>query len=461
MEYVKLTKKIGIYFIGNLSTKLMSSIMIFIYAFYINAENLGRYEYIQTLSNIIVPIAFISIWESILKYTLSTKIDNEKMCVINTSAIFSIIISILLFVLGILYYQVIKNEQYSIYIILIYIFFGLSNIWQYYSRCLNETKMYVKSSVIGSFTNLMLILILICIFKLNIMGLFIANILGNCTILIFLEFKMKILKKIHIKNFDVKLLKRMLIFSFPLVINDISLWLITGFGKAIIQTVLGESANGLYSFANKFTIIVNLLGLIINKALTEEMLVSEKKDTFIQLKKIMQELIEKLLVFLILSIPIIMIFYSFIIKTEYYQSKIYVPLLLIYSFIMLISTNLSIVFKITEKTEYQFIATLTGAIITVIISILLINKIKIFGVILGQIIGGLINVIFRYKISKRLINLDIYWNKNFVILMIYLLISILSLRANLLQNIIFEIIILMIFLIIYSKEIRNILNKIF
>ena len=157
--------------------------------------------------------------------------------------------------------------------------------------------MYVKSSVIGAFANLILIVILICIFKLDTKGLFIANIFSNFIILILLECKMKIIKKINIKQFDTRLLKKMLIFSFPLVINDISLWLITGFGKTIIQNILGASANGLYSFANKFTIIVNFLGLIINKALTEEMLISEKEEASIQFKKIMQQLIEKVLVF--------------------------------------------------------------------------------------------------------------------------------------------------------------------
>ena len=54
MRTERLAKKAGIYFIGNLSTKFLSVIVVFIYAFYINAEDLGKYEYIQTISNIIL-----------------------------------------------------------------------------------------------------------------------------------------------------------------------------------------------------------------------------------------------------------------------------------------------------------------------------------------------------------------------------------------------------------------------
>lgn len=458
MKYVKLARKIEIYFIGNISTKLLSAVMIVIYAFYINSESLGKYEYIQTLANIIVPIAFLSIWESILKYMLSTKLDNEKKQVINTSAIFSLIVTTVILIVGIIYYNFVKNEQLYIYIVLVYIFYGLSTVWQYYARCQNKTKIYVKSSVIGAFINLIAIVILICILKMDVKGLFIANIFSNFVILTFLECNLKIIKKINIKQFDTKLLKKMLVFSFPLVINDISLWLITGFGKTIIQNSLGASATGLYSFASKFTIVVNFLGIIINKALTEEMLVLEKNEATLQLEKILQQLIEKALIFLTLCIPIIMIFYVVIAKTEYYQSKIYVPMLLIYSFIMLISTNLSIVFKIAEKNKYQFITTLTGAIITIIISFLTIYKIGVTGVILGQSVGGLVNTILRYKISKDLINLKINLKKSFKVLIIYFIVSIISLKISFVQNVLLEIFLFTMILFIYKKDINKILN---
>lgn len=459
MKFTRLAKKVGIYFIGNLSTKLLSAVVVFIYAFYINAEDLGRYEYIQTLENIIIPIAFISIWEAILKYTLATQNDKEKEKVINTSAIFSIVVSLLIAIVGTIYYSIFKKEQYAVYIILMYIFYGLSTVWQYYARCLNKTKIYVQSSIIGAATNLIITAILICILKLKIEALFTANIFSNFMILSLIECKIKILRKVNIKQFNLKLLKKMLIFSVPLVINDISLWLITGFGKTIIQNVLGASANGMYAFANKFTIIVNFLGLILNKALTEEMLISKREKVGKQFEKIMQELTEKVLVLLILCIPIIMIFYNIISKTEYYQSKIYVPMLLIYSFIMLISTNLSTIFKVAEKTKYQFFTTLAGAITTVSISYLMIGKLGTIGVILGQISGSLVNVIFRYVLGKQLIELNIKWKKNIFILIIYSIVSLISVNVDWRLNSAIEIAIIIMVLVVYNRELKYIIKK--
>ena len=457
MRTERLAKKAGIYFIGNLSTKFLSVIVVFIYAFYINAEDLGKYEYIQTISNIIIPIAFVSIWEAILKYTLGATAEKDE--VINTSAIFSIIVSIMVVILGMIYYHI-KIEKYSLYIIMVYILYGLSTVWQYYARCLNKTRTYVKSSVIGAIVNLILIILLVCILNLKIKALFMANIISNLVILSIIEYKIKILENLKIKEFDIKMLKKMLIFSFPLVINDISLWLITGFGKTIIQNILGASANGMYSFANKFSIIVNFLGLVLNKALTEEMLISEKDKVGKQFEEIMQKIIEGILVFLVLCMPIIMIFYNIIAKTEYYQSKIYVPILLIYSVIMLISTNLSTIFKVAEKTKYQFYTTLAGAITTVIISVVTIYKLKIMGVILGQVLGAFVNTALRYMIGRKFIKLKIKWKKSLIIFIVYSIISFVVVKSNWMINIIIELATVLILIVTYNREIKKIINGI-
>lgn len=458
MQVQRLMKKVGIYFIGNLSTKLMSAIVVFLYAFYIKAEELGQYEYIQTLVNIVVPIAFVSIWEAILKYILGEKNNETKQKIINTSAIFSIAISILIIIFGTTYYCVIKKEPYAIYIILTYFFYGLSTVWQYYARCLNETKTYVKASVIGSAVSLMFTVFLICVLKLKVEALFIVNIIGNFTIVSVIEFKLKILKKIELKQFDTKILKKMLIFSMPLVINDISLWLITGFSKVIIQNILGSTANGMYSFANKFTIIVSFIGMVLNKALTEEMLSLKLENVKQEFETVIKNISEKVLMLLIICIPAIMIVYNLIQNTEYYQSKIYVPILMLYTYIMFISTNLSNVFKIAEKTKYQFYTTLAGAITTVIVSFLTIYTFGIFGVIFAQLLGALVNIALRYIFAKKMIKIKIKWNKNIAILMLYIIVAIISIYSNLSVNIMLEIIVAIVILIIYKSEIVNLIK---
>ena len=70
MENKRIAKKSLLYFIGNFSTKMLSSLLVPIYAFYIATEELGTFDYSQTIMNILIPIVFVSIWEAVIRFIL-------------------------------------------------------------------------------------------------------------------------------------------------------------------------------------------------------------------------------------------------------------------------------------------------------------------------------------------------------------------------------------------------------
>lgn len=71
-------KKVGIYFIGMLSSKVLSVLLIPIYAFYVSADVLGYYDYTLTIMSILIPCIYIAIWEAVLRFILSEKDEIEK-----------------------------------------------------------------------------------------------------------------------------------------------------------------------------------------------------------------------------------------------------------------------------------------------------------------------------------------------------------------------------------------------
>ena len=59
MDIGRLLKKTGLYFIGNLASKMMVALLIPIYAFFVKSEELGYFDYTQTIMNILIPIIFL------------------------------------------------------------------------------------------------------------------------------------------------------------------------------------------------------------------------------------------------------------------------------------------------------------------------------------------------------------------------------------------------------------------
>src|SRR5690606_36744450 len=96
-----IVKKSGIYFIGNLSSKIMSALLIPIYAFYVNSDDLGYFDFSQTIMGVISPIIILAIWEAVLKFVLSEDDTKIKKKIMTTSAVFSLIMAIVFIICAI------------------------------------------------------------------------------------------------------------------------------------------------------------------------------------------------------------------------------------------------------------------------------------------------------------------------------------------------------------------------
>lgn len=433
MEKKSIAKKSLLYLVGNFSSKILSSLLIPLYAFKVSSNDLGIFDNAQSWMNVIIPIIFIAIWESILKYVLSEEDNLERIKVISSSIIFIFSASLFFFLIAVIYNLTFQKVENAYYIICMILFSGLSQIWQYFARALKKNFAYVISGVIGTAVNLLIIILFVVVFNYGANGLFLAYIFSHLSMILTIEANVHVLKFFRIKEFDIKVLRKLLAFSAPLVLNLISGWLISGFGRIVITRFMGPYYNGLYSFANKFSILVSTLGSVISMSIIEEAILSAKSKEFdkkfTQVMEIVFKIFESLIIF---AIPFIAIFYYIIKFTEYYASITFVPLLLIYAVIMTMSTNIGAIFQVINKTKYQFITTVLGAIVTVVISLSFINTLGVLGVIIGQALGALVMLISRYIFANKYIRLNIVWRPVIINSLVFIAVSLICINSSLL-----------------------------
>lgn len=452
MQGKSLIKKTGLYFIGNLSSKIMSTLIIPIYAFYIKANDLGYYDYTQTIMSILIPVFFVAIWEAILRHLLHETDEIKKRKIISTSTGFTVLMSFIVVLMVVVYEEFIGQGTKSIVLITaMFIAYAFTQIWQYYARALSKNKLYILSGITGTFVNFICVVIFICILKWGLTGLFISYILGQVSILFLIESRLNILKEFKIKYFDADVLKKMLIFSIPLVLNLTSAWVLSGFGKTLIAEKLGTEMNGLFSFASKFSILVTMIGSVVTMAVIEEAIITVKTKGFnSEFTKIIENVFKIFITLALLAVPIIKIFYYFIRDTEYYNSFSYAPWLIISAVLITMASNVGAIFQAINKTKYQFTTTLFGAVITIFISFTLISVIGVYAVIFGQVLGGLAMLYARYFVVNRYVNFQINWKSIIVAFCFLLMIILVSLNTSIFVNII---------LLILTITIVSYLNK--
>lgn len=424
----RVLKKSAIYLIGNFSSKILMAIIIPIYAFYVQSSDLGYFDYSQTMMSIVIPIVFFSVWEAILKFTIDDKYPKSE--IINSAIVLSIG-ACLVIAAGLFVVSIFVDIQYFLYILLMFILYGLVQIWQYAARGLDNSKIYVISGVVGTVVNFGVIFALVVGCRLGLQGLLISYILSQIATFITIEIKLRLFKTVRLRRDSFRLLGKMVKFSAPLTLNTISAWLFTGFSRVIINGKLGDYENGLYAFANKFAIVISMLGSVITMAVIEEAILSRKeKKADAAEGKNTGELYVALIGIATVAVPAIRLFYIFIAESEYYSSFMYVPFLLLYAAISTLASNIGAQFQALEITKYQFISTIIGSVFTVVLSILFIGKYGIMAVVLAQAIGALVMAVARYIIVKRYMSYRMDLLKMLITTVIYVALSVLCIYVS-------------------------------
>lgn len=456
-----LIKKSGLYFVGNLSSKIMSALLIPIYAFYVSADDLGYFDFSQTIMGILSPIIILAIWEAILKFVLSEDDISIKRKIMTTSALFSIIMAIV-FILGAIVFNLIYEQsiKYISLIIAMIALHSLVYVWQYYARASANNKLYVIAGILSTMVNFLFVIILVIFMKMGLLGLLLAYNIGQFSIIIIIEKQIGVIRNLKLRDFEFGILKKMILFSSPLVLNLISAWIISGFGRLIVTKELGTEANGLYSFANKFSLLITMIGTVVTMAIIEEAILSVKtKGLDSNFNKTLEQLFKVFQSFALLAMPAIVMFYTIISNTDYYNSLIFTPWLLLYAVTNTMASNIGSVFQAISKTKYQFITTMLGGIVTVVVSICFIESLEITAVIIGQILGALTMMISRYILINKFIVMKINWRPIILRTFIFVVVTLICLNTSLLISILIELLLVGVTVFINRMIIKSGWNK--
>lgn len=435
MDNIKILKKSWIYFIGNIASKLMSFFLLPIYAYYVPSHDLGEFDYVQTIVNIAVPVMFCAIWESVLRFILLSDSRQEKRKIITGVSFLMLFCTTIVGLIVIVSYVIhIRNSR--LYLVAINtVVFAFAETWQYYARAFQNNQLYVLSGILSSLINFICVIIFVCIFRTGVTGLFIALLTGQILIFILIEIKLRILKYVSVQYFDVTLAKKLIKYAAPLVVNLISTWLIAGFGRILIVNRLGTVSNGLFSFASKFSLIITTIGSVIIKAVIEESILEhDSLATNNAFGKTIDHIFSVFQDLSIIALPAVSIFFCIIEETDYYAALPYVPWLIVYALLTTLSSNIGAVFQAYNKTIFQMLATITGAIFMVILSVLLIDSYGLNAIVFAQVTGALVMMYLRYFFAEKLCKMSIQWKTIICKFAVYFCIAAISMQMDMRIN---------------------------
>ena len=399
----QLAKNTLIIAIGKLSTQIISYLLLPLYSSKLDPSEYGIYEFICTVSFFAVPLITMQMEESMFRFLVDCKTDDDKKNVISQTIIYIGIASLISIPIMILLLSI-SNLEYTVRFVFVVILFILSNVVLYMANAMvrgqGKFKLYSVANVILGLMTILLNLFFILVVKTQAEGLLCANLIANWAVAIFLLAKLRLPK--FIGKFDKKTMKTMFKYSAPLVPNSIS-WSIINMSDGIILTkLISTSANGIYGMANRFPNIINVFYSYFYTAWKESAAKIVKENNKEKYYNSIYLDIKRLLFAVTICLIAVMPFaFPLFINEQYAESYIYIPIIMIAMYFSNLSSFYGGIFGAYKETKVMGYTTMIAAGLNLIIDLGLVFKFEVYAACFSTLVADLFVYLFRkYKLKK-------------------------------------------------------------
>lgn len=456
----KLIKSTFILSIGTFLPKLAAFVTLPILTGFLSKEQYGTYDLVTVLVSLILPATTLQIHTAVFRFLIEHKND-RNLAKVYFSNIIAFVIPISIITLTILFFILPVNDiEIKIWICLYFFFDTLVCEAGQLTRGLARNLDYSISSIISALTKLVLAFILVRLLKYELKGAIIALAFSPLLSLIYLFFSIKLYELIDLKLLDIKILKEMLLYSWPMVPNNMSGWVMRVSDRFIVTAILGVSVNAVYAVANKLPSLITLAQSTFSLAWQENAsIVSSDDDVSEYYSKMFSVMLKLYSGFLGIIIACTPVLFKILIKGDYAEAYLHMPILFVSMFFYCMSSFLGGIYIAFKKTKSVGLTTVFAAILNITIDLLLIGKIGLFAASISTLISYFF--IFFYRLIKSKEFIEIRYSPVSIIIPTFMLIveSILFYLNTNISNILNFLLSIIVFIILNKKMINTIIDR--
>lgn len=409
-KYKRLAKDTFIFAVGNFGSKLILFFMVPLYTNYLSAAEYGTADLVFTISQFLIPIFSLVIFDAVIRFGLS-KHESAEEVLLNGLLIWlagTAAMAVLTPFFG-MFHSISEWKWY------LFAYSSLSILYPVlmnYLKTIGKNKTYAVVSIVQTLLYAVFNVLFLVVFQVGIKGYLLSNILAIFASCIMIMLVANLPTRLLHTSLNVPLLREMTSFSTPLILNNISWWVIHSSDKIMIEWMIGATALGIYTVATKIPSVINMLISIFSQAwgISSVREMERTNDTAFYSDVFRIYSFLAFLVCILLS-SMIKPFMQIYVGQEFRNAWHYVPLLLVSAVFSAISAFYGSIFGALKQSTKNMLTTLTGAVANIIVNYLLIQYIGIWGAAIGTAMAYIIIAYSRILSLQKLIHIDVSYKK--------------------------------------------------
>lgn len=404
-KYLRLIRDTGIFALGSLGSKLILFLMVPLYTNCMTAAEYGTADLVFTVAQLVMPFVSVVIFDGVIRFGLAREEDPADVlrAGLTVCAVGSVVTLLTAPLIG-LYDGVAGWEWYlSAYVVLTMCGSCLMN----YLKACNRNKLYALLSVLQT-----LVLALCNVGFLLYAGMGIRGYLLSTCIATLIPVVCPLLfggaaRDLVGSRFDKRLMQRMLAYSAPLILNNVSYWVIQSLDKVMLGAMVGAAALGIYTVATKIPSLINVVTSIFSQAWgissVKEM---ESSNDGRYYSNVLKALYTFVFGVAILLIALVRPFMAVYVGEGFGDSWQYVPLLLVAAAFGAVASYYGSLYGAFLKSVNNMFTTLLAAIVNMVFNFLLIPIAGIWGAVVGTVVAYAALMVVRMADVGRFVPID-------------------------------------------------------
>lgn len=461
--YKKLINNSMIFAIGNFGSKIISLLLVPLYTYYLTTVEYGVVDLVLTSVGMLLPIISLSIYESVLRYTMEKSDDFNYHKKVFTNSLFITIMGNFVFLPILILFTVgrFSSIEYK-YFLIILVIQSFQFLLSQFSRAIGKVKLFAINGIlmttIISVTNIIFLIVL----KRGLSGYFESLIISNLVSVLFFCFFLKISKFISIETINFRFCKEMLKYSIPLIPNALIWWVINTSNRYFILYFSTAADNGLYAVANKLPTILTVVYSIFFQAWQLSAIEEFGENTDSKFYKNIYDMFISI-TFLVSSFIIFATqpLFKIVIAENFFESWRAVPFLVLGVMYSGFANFMGMFYIAAKKTKTILLTSILSAIISILANFLFIPKLGFIGAAISTMISFFIMWLVRSYNLKSIMELKLNNISYIYHILIFFQIGLLFYVKNLLSAMIIQLFFVLCMITIFILENKFLMVKVY
>lgn len=452
-RYRILASDIIIFIIGTVLAKAIQFLLMPLYTTYMTTEAYGVAELTNNLAELFYPIATLCIYEAAFRFAVEPDFDNNRLATAVTKVMGrSLIIGFFIAVIS----RFVFHYQYAFYLFFILYAYSIRMCAAYYVRGRGFSKVFAMSGVVNALTLSLFNLIFLVWLKSSEPGYLISIGLSYCCSAVYLLIRGGIYQSVE-RGIDSRDDQSVLFrYCIPLIFYNILYWFTTISGRYVLLWFSDSSTAGKYVAAIKIAAVINMVQQAVyaafqlnsSRAFTEE----NKEGYYSEITNLFISLYCTFGAIIVCMTPILA---KFTLKNDFYDARIYLPIIMLAALINCISSVLGTMYSTYKETRRMVGVSIVGAAINIVVGIALTPHLGVWGVCIASVLCYFSQTIYKFIDVRKFCKIVYKW-KIVIPNIILLTIEVVMMSLEITHKILYSIGIIILLITINMKTIAKV-----